>query len=216
MSEKGNSELLSAFMRSVAAQASSPTTMKTRDVEIHKGRQGGQSKPEFQRNHTAGVPAFTSYDTEEDGVAEEEDLHEPQPLFDPKLPPSAMSDFKPTIGLVGADTHQAIELQTHYPQLQLIVVSADAVKVGRPFQRCQRVIGMKEGVPAPVDEFLGRILRHRYVRIAGGVGRVQEQLNAWLNGSAGFNMRSEKPGPRGNKGARSPYANKRPNRFRTE
>jgi hypothetical protein len=75
---------------------------------------------------------------------------------------------------------------------------------------------MKGGVPAPVDEFLGRILRHRYVRIAGGVGRVQEQLNAWLNGSTGFSIGSEKSGPPGNKGARNVYANERPNRFRTK
>jgi hypothetical protein len=79
MSEKGNSELISAFIRSVAAQASSRTIMATREVEIHEHRQGRQSNPGVQRNDKAAVPAFTLHDIEENELAEEEDLHEPQP-----------------------------------------------------------------------------------------------------------------------------------------
>lgn len=106
---------------------------------------------------------------------------EVQPLFDPKLPPSANSEFKPTIGLVGASDHDALELQELYPQLQLVAVRADAIKRADVFQRCQRVIGLRDQIPPPTDDFLGRSLRHRYVRISGGIDRVREQLNTWLN-----------------------------------
>lgn len=153
-------------------------------------------------------------EADDQGMADEDAFHEPQPLFDPKLPPSANSEFKPTIGLVGASEYQTIDLQVLYPQLQLVSVPADAVKIGRPFQRCQRVIGIQEEVPAPVNEFLGRILRHRYVRVSGGMEQVQEQLNSWLSGSGALTMKPGKTGPRDGKGTRNIYAKKRPNRYR--
>jgi hypothetical protein len=175
-----------------------------------------QSTPQQSGPGVREARKFTPrQDVDDQGMPDEDAFHEPQPLFDPKLPPSPNSEFKPTIGLVGASEYQTIDLQVQYPQLQLVSVSPDAVRIGKPFQRCQRVIGIQEEVPAPVNEFLGRILRHRYVRVSGGMDQVQEQLNSWLNGAGALNIRSTRTGPReGKGGTRNIYAKKRSNRYR--
>ena len=125
---------------------------------------------------------------------------EVQPLFDPKLPPSANSDFKPTIGLVGANTRELDDLQLLYPQLRLTVVAPDAVRSADVFRQCQRIIGLREDVSQPVDELLRRLLRNRYIRIAGGIPRVREQLNSWLHNPGSINAEPRPHVPRGPKG----------------
>jgi hypothetical protein len=135
-------------------------------------------------------------------TGEEDGSHpaEVQPLFDPKLPPSANSDFKPTIGLVGANTRELDDLQLLYPQLRLTVVAPDAVRSADVFRQCQRIIGLREDVSQPVDELLRRLLRNRYIRIAGGIPRVREQLNAWLHNPGSINAEPRPHVPRGPKG----------------
>ena len=125
---------------------------------------------------------------------------EVQPLFDPKLPPSANSDFKPTIGLVGSNMRELDDLQLLYPQLRLTVVAPDAVRSADVFRQCQRIIGLREDVAQPVDELLRRLLRNRYIRIAGGIPRVREQLNSWLHNPNSINAEPRPHVPRGPKG----------------
>lgn len=125
---------------------------------------------------------------------------EVQPLFDPKLPPSANSDFKPTIGLVGSNQRELDDLQLLYPQLRLTVVAPDAVRSADVFRQCQRIIGLREDVSPQVDELLRRLLRNRYIRIAGGIPRVREQLNAWLHNPGSINAEPRPHVPRGPKG----------------
>jgi len=136
-----------------------------------------------------------------DGV--DDDSNHPaevQPLFDPKLPPSANSDFKPTIGLVGTNLRELDDLQLLYPQLRLTVVAPDAVRSADVFRQCQRIIGLREDVSQPVDELLRRLLRNRYIRIAGGIPRVREQLNSWLHNPNSINAEPRPHVPRGPKG----------------
>jgi hypothetical protein len=125
---------------------------------------------------------------------------EVQPLFDPKLPPSANSDFKPTIGLVGSNQRELDDLQLLYPQLRLTVVAPDAVRSADVFRQCQRIIGLREDIAQPVDELLRRLLRNRYIRIAGGIPRVREQLNSWLHNPNSINAEPRPHVPRGPKG----------------
>ena len=135
-----------------------------------------------------------------DGV--DEDGNHPaevQPLFDPKLPPSANSDFKPTIGLVGSNQRELDDLQLLYPQLRLTVVTPDAVRSADVFRQCQRIIGLREDIAQPVDELLRRLLRNRYIRIAGGIPRVREQLNSWLHNPNSINAEPRPHVPRGPK-----------------
>jgi hypothetical protein len=134
--------------------------------------------------------------------ADDEGNHpaEVQPLFDPKLPPSANSDFKPTIGLVGSNLRELDDLQLLYPQLRLTVVAPDAVRSADVFRQCQRIIGLREDVAQPVDDLLRRLLRNRYIRIAGGIPRVREQLNSWLHNPNSINAEPRPHVPRGPKG----------------
>jgi hypothetical protein len=117
---------------------------------------------------------------EEDSAAEAGALPEIQPLFDPKLPPSASSDFKPVIGLVASRAGEYAELQELYPQLRLSIVAADAVRSPEVFRHCQRIIGLRNELPAATDDLLRQSLSSRYVRLHGGAPQVREQLNAWL------------------------------------
>lgn len=121
--------------------------------------------------------------TVDDGAQEEGDWHDEvdvQPLFDPKLPPSANSDFKPSIGLVGTPGTDFEGLRERYPQLQLTIVQADTLSDVRRFGHCQRIIALRDAISPGTDDLLRRLLRHRYVRLDGGVGAVEGQFNAWL------------------------------------
>jgi hypothetical protein len=108
------------------------------------------------------------------------DEMEVQPLFDPKLPPAANSAFKPNIGIVVAHANDLLELRHLYPQLNLTIVQADTIADVRKFGHCQRIIALRDEVSPATDELLGRLLRHRYVRVSGGTSGIKDQLNAWL------------------------------------
>ncbi len=160
-----------------------------------------QQQPQPQPQSFGGA-----VDTSERAIAPDavdEDGNHPaevQPLFDPKLPPSANSDFKPTIGLVGSNIRELDDLQLLYPQLRLTVVAPEAVRSADVFGQCQRIIGLREDVAQPVDELLRRLLRNRYIRIAGGIPRVREQLNSWLHNPNSINAEPRPHVPRGPKG----------------
>ncbi|RJF92634.1 hypothetical protein D3871_29065 [Noviherbaspirillum saxi] len=134
---------------------------------------------------------------------EESDMdNDVQPLFDPKLPPSANSSFKPIVGVVGASPQDFSDLQQMYPQLSLTAIAVDDVPHAQALDQCQRVIGLREDVPAKTDEVLRQTFRNRYLRLTGGMARVREQLDAWLDQPGATEPRRPKFNKsRGNKGA---------------
>lgn len=176
----------------LAALAARPATKP--EAAPARPRQGGE-RPRPQPQAEAAPPRMPAPE-----VFEEDPVHptEVQPLFDPKLPPSANSDFKPTIGLVATRAHEYEDLQLLYPQLQLLILQADAIRGPEAFRNCQRIIGLRDEVPPTVDEMLRRSLRHRYVRLNGGAARVREQLNSWLDKPASINS-APRPQPRNDK-----------------
>jgi hypothetical protein len=121
---------------------------------------------------------------------------EVQPLFDPKLPPSANSDFKPNIGVVATQANHLQELRQLFPQLNLTIVQADSISDVRHFGHCQRVIALRDEVPPVTDELLGRLLRHRYVRLDGGISGIKAQLNAWLHAPGSISTPPKRVVPR--------------------
>jgi hypothetical protein len=118
---------------------------------------------------------FASYEEHEE--CEELDV---QPLFDPKLPPSADSDFKLKIGLVSTPGSNFEGLRQRYPQLHLTIVQADALSDVRRFGHCQRIIALREEISVGTDALLSRLLRHRYIQLDGGMNEVKAQIDAWL------------------------------------
>ncbi|MBK4739163.1 hypothetical protein [Noviherbaspirillum pedocola] len=134
---------------------------------------------------------------------------EVQPLFDPKLPPSANSDFKPMIGLVATRGHEYEDLQLLYPQLRFSIVPVEGIRGPEAFQNCQRVIGLREEVPQATEEVLKRTLGYRYVWLRGGVDRVREQLDAWLANPSSMQTGPRAAGPRGDKVLRQGNGKKR-------
>jgi hypothetical protein len=121
---------------------------------------------------------------------------EVQPLFDPKLPPSADSDFKPNIGMVAKHANDLHDLRQLYPQLNLTIVQADSLPDVRCFGHCQRIIALRDEVSPATDEMLGRLLRHRYVRLGGGISGIKAQLNAWLDAPGSISSPSRRAMPR--------------------
>lgn len=142
---------------------------------------------------------------------EEEGAHptEVQPLFDPKLPPSANSDFKPTIGLVATRAHEYEDLQMLYPQLRFAIVPAEDIQGPEVFRDCQRVIGLRDEVPQATEDLLKRTLRYRYIWLRGGVDRVREQLDAWLANPGSMQAGPRPSAPRAHKQAPNGNAKKR-------
>jgi hypothetical protein len=195
-SEKGVEQALRHIVKSALVQ--SPGYLKA-SASVHQSKEG---KDQSVHNKSRPVQGLLASAEQSAQVKETEHFDEAgghpaeaQPLFDPKLPPSAQSEFKPTIGLVGPSANLVDELRQRYPQFQLIVVPVDAVRSGNVFRQCQRIIGLNDEIPPPTDEFLLRSLKHRYVRLAGGMERVKEQLDHWL-GKPG----SISGGPRGPRG----------------
>ncbi|KRB85169.1 hypothetical protein ASE07_20910 [Noviherbaspirillum sp. Root189] len=178
-----NREALSDMVRNFTGNAGTANAR-----HAHQGR-----TPAQHRSADHSDPFFVANEklrSGNDAVPQDDDEdaeHDVQPLFDPKLPPSANSSNKPTVGVVGASAHDFDELQQMYPQLQLIAVAVDDVPHAATLGQCQRVIGLREDVPAHTDEQLRHGFRNRYLRLTGGMGRVREQLDAWLDkpGSAG-------------------------------
>ena len=149
--------------------------------------------------------------------SDESDVLDVQPLFDPKLPPSADSDFKPKIGLVSTPGADFEGLRQRYPQLHLTIVQADALSDVRRFGHCQRIIGLREEISAGTDALLSRLLRHRYIRLDGGMNGVIAQLDTWLAspGSIASGSRRRVPfnGMERNAASRRKHRNQYPTRI---
>jgi hypothetical protein len=177
-------EFASALAKALAAQPGAAMLAGTRPEAPQRQRQGGErQRPPVEAAPQAPKPPAALEHFEEDPSHPTE----VQPLFDPKLPPSANSDFKPMIGLVATRAHEYEDLQMLYPQLQLCIVQADAIRGPDAFRNCQRIIGLRDEVPPATDDMLRRTLRHRYVRLNGGAIRVREQLNSWLDKPGSIN-----------------------------
>ncbi|WP_151639080.1 hypothetical protein [Noviherbaspirillum aerium] len=132
---------------------------------------------------------------------DEEDEHaegDVQPLFDPKLPPSANSAFKPMIALIATSPRDFEDLQQYFPQLELKVVPLEELRTAPSLRSCQRMMGLREDIPAPADEYLRKTFRNRYVRVIGGISQVREQLNAWLSNPNTVNEQPRWPRKQGN------------------
>jgi hypothetical protein len=69
----------------------------------------------------------------------------------------------------------------------LTVVPVDAIRSGNVFRQCQRIIGLSDEMPPGTDELLRRSLAPRYIRLTGGIDRVKEQLNHWLDKPGSIN-----------------------------
>jgi hypothetical protein len=182
ISQQTGAQGLSSAVQTVLSQSGLlPTASQATPGERGKHHAPRPDRPNPEDNHQARSqpPAKGQHplDEHDEHSAEGDE----QPLFDPKLPPSANSTFKPLIGLIGTNVRDLADLQQFYPQLQLTVVTTDAVQGANDLKSCQRMIGVREEIPAQTDEFLRRVFRNRYVRVAGGIQRVREQLNAWLD-----------------------------------
>ncbi|MBK4736640.1 hypothetical protein [Noviherbaspirillum pedocola] len=183
LSEQPGMALLSSL------KADAPRPAQRMREQNPRPRPQGETRPQAETRAPAPAPAPAPRAPVAAEHFEEDPAHptEVQPLFDPKLPPSANSDFKPTIGLVATRAHEYEDLHMLYPQLQLSIVQADAIRGPDAFRNCQRIIGLRDEVPPAVDDMLRRSLRHRYVRLNGGAARVREQLNSWLDKPGSIN-----------------------------
>jgi hypothetical protein len=182
--------LEAASRRAASTQAAddchSPVLQASRELDDTTQSQSianNQSRPASQH----GVQGDDDMDSDEVEV---------QPLFDPKLPPSANSDFKPNIGVIATHANDLQELRQLYPQLNLTIVQADSVSDVRCFGHCQRIIALRDEVPPATDELLGRLLRHRYVRLDGGISGIKAQLNAWLHAPGSISSPPKRVMPR--------------------
>ncbi|KRB85195.1 hypothetical protein [Noviherbaspirillum sp. Root189] len=189
LSDKGSSDVLRSFVETTAAQVSSMQS---------SGTSGARNAARAPQQQTFNKPAQVMRQAVEPEQAiasghadalEDEGVHpgDVQPLFDPKLPPSADSEFKPNIGIVGTSSDQFDDLRQRYPQLMLTVVPVDAIRSGNVFRQCQRIIGLSDEMPPGTDELLRRSLAPRYIRLTGGIDRVKEQLNHWLDKPGSIN-----------------------------
>lgn len=159
-------------------EASCLSADSKKQVHVDSGKTG-------EHHYSAGErdTEFINVDDGDNWAEEEGDWNnevDVQPLFDPKLPPSANSDFKPSIGLVGTQGTDFEVLRQRYPQLQLTIVQEDTLSDVRKFGHCQRIIALRDAISPGTDDLLHRLLRHRYVRLDGGIPGVEGQFNAWL------------------------------------
>ncbi|KRB74244.1 hypothetical protein [Noviherbaspirillum sp. Root189] len=187
VSKPENRDVLSGMVKNVIGNAGAVNAGNVSHGNAAR-RTPAQSQSDDRRNLSSAANELAFPNTSVVSQEEDEDAeHDVQPLFDPKLPPSANSSDKPTVGVVGASVRDFDELQQMYPQLQLIAVAVDDVPHAASLGQCQRVIGLREDVPAHTDEQLRHTFRNRYLRLTGGMGRVREQLGAWLDkpGSTG-------------------------------
>jgi hypothetical protein len=193
---------LSALLHSDTAGATLRLEKSRSRRENHLERNDATPRPgnddrEAKRPHAA--------EPQDDGVEQPADV---QPLFDPKLPPSASSDFKPIIGLVATRAHEYEDLQMLYPQLRLAIVPAKEIRSPEAFCNCQRIIGLRDEVPQATDDMLKRTLQYRYIHLSGGADSVREQLDAWLTNPGAMQNGPRAPTQRNEKQARNSNANK--------
>ncbi|WP_194727066.1 hypothetical protein [Noviherbaspirillum malthae] len=204
MAQKGSNSAMASLLRpGVPGTASSP----------YQAQQGHRcfatsSDDDAFNSRSASWPDASQALNDEDAHHSETDV---QPLFDPKLPPSANSAFKPMIALVGTSTHDFEDLKQLFPQLELNIVALDDLRTAPSLRSCQRMVGLREDIPAPADEFLRKTFGNRYVRITGGIAQIREQLNTWLNNPGTMNAgASNGPRKQGNgKGQGGGYPKKR-------
>lgn len=147
------------------------------------------------------------------GEGDESDVLDVQPLFDPKLPPSADSDFKPKIGLVSTPDSDFEGLRQRYPQLHLTIVQSDALSDVKRFGHCQRIIALYDEISPGTDALLSHQLRHRYIRLNGGMNAVKAQLDAWLVSPGSIAAGSRHRTPFGGMKGKTAFGKKRQNRY---
>ncbi|WP_194727378.1 hypothetical protein [Noviherbaspirillum malthae] len=176
LTEKGGQQTIASFLQAVAPDAAASSVYRQQDH-----RASAQSVRNEGLDSASMAPQ--AFDDEDAHLAETD----VQPLFDPKLPPSANSAFKPMIALIATSTRDFEDLKQFYPQLELNVVALDDLRTAPSLRSCQRMIGLREDIPAAADEFLRKTFRNRYVRITGGIGQIREQLNTWLDNPVTMN-----------------------------
>lgn len=170
LAEKGGQQAIASLLQAAAPGAAASSVYRQQDQRSF-AQLIGNDEPD---SLSVSPHAFN----DEDAYHAETDV---QPLFDPKLPPSANSAFKPMIALIATSPRDVEDLKQFYPQLDLNVVALDDLRTAPSLRSCQRMIGLREDIPAPADEFLRKTFRNRYVRITGGIGQIREQLNTWLD-----------------------------------
>lgn len=170
LAEKGGQQAIASLLQAVAPGAAVSSIYRQQDQ-----RSFAQST---EHGGLDSVSVASHVLNDDDAHLAETDV---QPLFDPKLPPSANSAFKPIIALIATSPRDFEDLKQLYPQLELNVVALDDLRTAPSLRNCQRMIGLREDIPAPADEFLRKTFRNRYVRITGGIGQIREQLNTWLD-----------------------------------
>lgn len=138
---------------------------------------------------------------------------EVQPLFDPKVPPSAHTEFKPRIGLVSTHANDFDDLRNLYPQLDLTIVEAKTTADVRRFGHCQRIIALRDDLMSSTDELLTEQLRHRYVRLSGGLAALKGQLDAWLQAPGSITTAPRRTVARNSKAPDHGMAKKKQNRY---
>jgi hypothetical protein len=180
LTEKGGQQAVASLLQAVTPGVATPPVHQQKD---HRARAPSPSSEGFGSGYDSVSAAPHAMDDEDAHFAESD----VQPLFDPKLPPSADSAFKPMIALIATSLRDFEDLKQFYPQLELNVVALDDLRTAPSLRSCQRMIGLREDIPAPADEFLRKTFRNRYVRITGGIGQIREQLNAWLDNPVTLN-----------------------------
>jgi hypothetical protein len=206
-------ELANALVTRLMAQGGSQAA-----TSLLQSALNGARHPTAPQQRQPNAPSYVSPASREESFAavehslptpqgsddhdEDHDEADVQPLFDPKLPPSANSAFKPMVALIGTSTHDFEDLQRYYPQLELKVVPLEDLRTAPSLRSCQRMIGLREDIPAPADEYLRKTFRNRYLRVIGGVSQVREQLNAWLASPGNMNDQPRWPRKQGNAGAK--------------
>lgn len=168
-----NPDALRAAMGAKPPKAAAAPHERQRQREAFQPDAGGRAPAA-----AAEAPERAAPDPDDDLDQAETDV---QPLFDPKLPPDANSPFRPRIALVASRADDLLDLQQRFPQFELFAVTLDELRSNPVLRSCQRIVGLREDVPVGADEYLRRTYGNRYFRANGGVAKVREQLQSWLN-----------------------------------
>lgn len=182
--EKGGTQAVSSLFQAVLAGAGQASPVDQRPKRGHQVNQPLTKQAAYGAAVTEQPPQANPAVDDEDAHLAEMDV---QPLFDPKLPPSPNSTFKPMIALIGISARDFEDMQPRFPQLELTAVSLDDLRTAPALRNCQRMIGLREDIPAPADEFLRKTFRNRYLRVTGGIAQISEQLSAWLDNPGSMN-----------------------------
>lgn len=182
--EKGGPQVLSSLFQAAMTGAGQAFPADQRPKRGHQVNQSLAKQAAYSASAIEQAPQASSAAEDDEAHLAEMDV---QPLFDPKLPPSPNSTFKPMIALIGISTRDFEDLQPRFPQLELASVSLDDLRTAPSLRNCQRMIGLREDIPAPADEFLRKTFRNRYLRVTGGIAQISEQLSAWLDNPGSMN-----------------------------